>query len=82
VETDLHAQAQRNRSCRRFSEVLDAVVDHGESLLILRCGRAVARMGPAASARGAHVKALLSSRTPDEAWSGELRERRSLVEPE
>jgi prevent-host-death family protein len=67
-------------AARRFSEVLDAVADRGESFVVMRRGRAVARIGPAASARGAHVKALLKSRPLDDAWTEELRELRSLVE--
>lgn len=67
-------------AARRFSEVLDAVVDRGESFVVMRRGRAVARIGPAASAQGAHVKALLRGRPPDDAWTEELRELRSLVE--
>ena len=67
-------------AARRFSEVLDAVADRGESFVVIRRGRAVARIGPAASARGADVKALLRSRAPDDTWAEELRELRSLVE--
>lgn len=67
-------------AARRFSEVLDAVADRGESFVVMRRGRAVARIGPAASARGAHVKALLRRHPPDDAWAKELRELRSLVE--
>ena len=60
-------------AARRFSEVLDAVADRGESFVVMRRGRAVARIGPA-SARGAHVKALLRSRPRDDAWTEELLE--------
>jgi antitoxin (DNA-binding transcriptional repressor) of toxin-antitoxin stability system len=67
-------------AARRFSEVLDAVADRGESFVILRRGWAVARIEPVASARGAHVKALLRSHEPDDAWAAELRELRSLIE--
>ena len=66
-------------AARRFSEVLDAVADHRESFLVLRAGRAVARIGPVASSRGVDVKALLRSLPPDDGWSEELRELRSFV---
>lgn len=67
-------------AARRFSEVLDAVADRGESFVVMRRGRAVARIGPAAFARGTDVKALIRSRAPDDTWAEELRELRSLVE--
>jgi antitoxin (DNA-binding transcriptional repressor) of toxin-antitoxin stability system len=66
-------------AARRFSEVLDAVAVRGECFLVLRCGRALARIVPFASSRGADVKALLRSLPADDAWSEDLRELRSFV---
>lgn len=68
-------------AARRFSEVLDAV-DRGETFVVVRRGRPVARIGPAAAARGATVKELLRSRPRDDEWASELRELRSMVDLE
>jgi prevent-host-death family protein len=64
-------------AARRFSELLDAVEDDGESFLVLRRGRTVARIGPATAARGAAVKSLLHARPRDRAWARELRQLRT-----
>jgi prevent-host-death family protein len=69
-------------AARRFSELLDAVEDGGESFLVLRHGRAVARIGPATGARGATVKSLLRTRPKDRTWARELRELRADLTPE
>jgi prevent-host-death family protein len=69
-------------AARRFSELLDAVEDGGETFLVLRHGRTVARIGPATGARGATVKELLHGRPRDRAWARELRELRADLTPE
>lgn len=67
------------QAARRFSEVLDAVERRGESFVVLRRGRAVAHIGPAAAVQGLTLKALLRGTPPDEAWASDLRSlRRSL----
>jgi antitoxin (DNA-binding transcriptional repressor) of toxin-antitoxin stability system len=63
----------------RFPEILDAVADRGERKVVLRRGRAVARIQPVASARGADVKDVLRSHATDREWAGELRALRSLL---
>jgi prevent-host-death family protein len=63
---------------RRFSEVLDAVEHHNESVAIVRRGRTVARLGPAGGATGKALKKL-ARRSADEAWERDLRELRSLL---
>jgi prevent-host-death family protein len=69
-------------AARRFSELLDAVEDGGETFLVLRHGRTVARIGPATGARGAAAKELLRGRPRDRAWARELRELRADLRPE
>jgi prevent-host-death family protein len=67
-------------AARRFSELLDAVEARGETFLVARRGRTVARIGPAAAADGRAVKALLRGARTDSDWAEELRElRASLV---
>jgi prevent-host-death family protein len=67
---------------RRFSEILDAVEHRGESFLILRNGRPVARMGPATRASGELVKGILRKHARDREWEKELREVRAGVSVE
>jgi len=62
---------------RRFSELLDAVEERGESFLVVRRGRTIARIAPAAAANGSAVKKILRTTPPDGAWLGELRELRA-----
>ena len=59
-------------AARHFSELLDAVEVRGETFVVLRRGRAVARIGPAAAADGKTVKAILRSNRPDRAWASDL----------
>ena len=66
-------------AARRFSELLDAVERRGETFLVVRRGRAVARIGPARAANGKTVKELLRSNPPDTEWASELRELRSAL---
>ena len=64
-------------AARRFSELLDAVERRGESFLVVRHGRTVARIGPALAADGRAVKELLRSEPPDGDWESELRAMRA-----
>ena len=66
-------------AARRFSELLDAVELRGESFLIVRRGRAVARIEPARAADGKLVKEVLRSSPPDGRWASELRELRAAL---
>ena len=66
-------------AARRFSELLDAVEERGETFLVSRRGRTVARIAPAAAASGKELKELLRSSRPDAAWQQELREIRSAL---
>jgi antitoxin (DNA-binding transcriptional repressor) of toxin-antitoxin stability system len=60
-------------AARGFSALLTAVEKAGESFVITRGGRAIARVEPAAGASGAAVKAVLRRYKPDVAWAGDLR---------
>jgi len=64
-------------AARRFSELLDAIEERGESFLVVRRGRTIARIAPAAAANGSTVKRILRTTPPDRAWLGELRELRA-----
>jgi len=66
-------------AARRFSELLDAVERRGETFLVVRRGRAVARIGPARAANGKAVKELLRSTPPDARWASELHELRAFL---
>ena len=69
-------------AARRFSDVLDAVETRGETFVVMRRGRAVARIAPANAGRGSVVKELLRSSSRDRAWVEELRRLRSAVQIE
>lgn len=64
---------------RRFSELLDMVEQRGETFLVVRRGRAVARIGPARAANGKAVKEILRANPPDARWPTELRELRASL---
>ena len=64
-------------AARRFSELLDAVELRGETFLVARRGRTVARIGPAAAASGKDLKSLLRKERPDGGWQQELQELRA-----
>ena len=69
-------------AARRFSELLDSVERTGESFLVVRRGRAVARIEPARAANGRRLKEILRANPPDVDWAGELHELRasSIIE--
>lgn len=66
-------------AARRFSALLDAVEHDGETFVVTRGGRGVARIEPTAGASGAAIKALLLRHRVDKAWSGELRDLRAVA---
>ena len=69
-------------AARRFSELLDAVEQSGETFVVERRGRAIANIAPAAAVSGRSVKELLRSHGADSSWPGELRELRTSSTPE
>ena len=66
---------------RTLSDLLDAVEHSGESLLVVRQGREVARIEPVSAANGSAVKALLGHGRRDPAWAGELADLRAGLRP-
>jgi prevent-host-death family protein len=64
-------------AARGFSALLDSVEHDGETFVITRAGRGVARIEPAIGTSGATVKALLRSHRADRSWLDELHEMRS-----
>jgi prevent-host-death family protein len=59
-------------AARGFAEMLDAVEHEGESFLVRRNGRPVARIEPAAGATGRSVKDLLANTSRDPDWIHDL----------
>jgi antitoxin (DNA-binding transcriptional repressor) of toxin-antitoxin stability system len=66
-------------AARGFSALLDAVEHDGETFVVTRGGRGIARIEPAAGATGAAVKALLGQHPADAKWRSELDELRATV---
>jgi prevent-host-death family protein len=69
-------------AARRFSDVLDAVEAGRESFVVVRRGREVATIAPAAPAAGKRLKSVLEAHPPDAAWSRELEELRGSLADE
>ena len=55
-------------AARRFSDLLDAVESEGETFVIVRHGRPVARIEAATGRQGRAVKELLRRAPDDPAW--------------
>ena len=69
-------------AARKFSDVLDAVESRGETFVVVRHGRAVARISPAGAGRGASVKEALRTAPRDPTWGADLRKMRSALQVE
>jgi prevent-host-death family protein len=74
-------QLSATEAARRFSEVLDRVEQNGESVVIVRHGRAVATIGPAGAGTGKALKEALRANPPDPDWADEVRELRDFIGP-
>lgn len=72
TSTDVH---------RHLSEVLDAVEGEGESFLITRGGREIARIEPVARMTGRALLELLRTQRRDAGWAEDLRAVRALLLP-
>jgi len=66
-------------AARGFSELLDAVEHSGESFVVVRRGRAVARIVPTPTANGRALKDLLLGTTIDRGWADDIAAARGLV---
>ncbi|HVT22127.1 MAG TPA: type II toxin-antitoxin system Phd/YefM family antitoxin [Mycobacteriales bacterium] len=69
-------------AARGFSALLTAVEKDGETFVVTRGGRVIARIEPAAGTPGAAVKALLTRFRPDPDWTSDLGEVRDLLAPQ
>lgn len=65
-------------AARGFSALLDAVEHGGETFVVVRGGKGVARIEPTAGTSGAGIKALLRRHRADPAWNEELRDLRAF----
>ena len=59
-------------AARGFSALLTAVQERGETFVVTRGGRVVARIEPADGTSGAAVKALLRHFRRDDTWADDL----------
>jgi prevent-host-death family protein len=59
-------------AARNFSEMLDGVEHRGQTYVVTRGGKAVARITPVPMANGQAVKRLLREHRPDAGWSAEV----------
>jgi prevent-host-death family protein len=59
-------------AARRFSEMLDGVEHRGQTSVVTRGGKPVARISPVPAANGQGVKRLLRDHQPDADWPAEI----------
>jgi antitoxin (DNA-binding transcriptional repressor) of toxin-antitoxin stability system len=74
-------QMSATAAARGFSELLDRVESEGETFVVVRRGRVVATIGPAAGGTGRALKSALRERGLDPEWADELRALRKSVGP-
>ena len=70
------------QAARGFSALLSAVEHEGETFVITRGGRVIARVEPASGTSGRAVKALLRHYEPDGSWSQDLAAVRTSASPQ
>ena len=59
-------------AARNFSEMLDGVEHRGQTYVVTRGGKPVARITPVPTANGQAVKRVLREHQPDADWLGEI----------
>jgi antitoxin (DNA-binding transcriptional repressor) of toxin-antitoxin stability system len=59
-------------AARNFSEMLDGVEHRGQTYVVTRGGKAVARISPVPTANGRGVKRLLREHPADPEWPAEI----------
>jgi prevent-host-death family protein len=59
-------------AARNFSEMLDGVEHRGQTYVVTRGGKPVARITPVPTANGHVVKRLLRDHQPDPDWAVEI----------
>ena len=67
------------QAARQFSSLLTAVEHDGETFVITRGGRVIARVEPASGTSGRTVKTLLRRHIVDADWQEELASIRSML---
>jgi prevent-host-death family protein len=71
-------EVSATEAARKFADLLDAV-ERGEEFTIIRRGRAIAHLEPAARDQGAAIKRALREHDVDDQWARDVDEvRRSL----
>lgn len=76
---DVVKEVTATDAARGFSALLTAVEKGGETFLVTRGGRVIARIEPAVGTSGAAVKALLGHFRPDTEWVADISEVWELV---
>lgn len=66
-------------AARHFSSLLTSVEKDGETFLVTRGGRVIARIEPASGASGGAVKSLLRQKSVDKNWVEDLAEVRAAA---
>jgi prevent-host-death family protein len=66
-------------AARRFSDLLDAVERRRESFVVVRRGRPVATIGPAAGTSGRRLKEILAAHPTDATWASDLSDLREAL---
>jgi prevent-host-death family protein len=82
IESDdlIHVKSlSATEAARRFSDLLDAVENRGETFVVVRRGQPVARIGPPAGGAGRSVKELLRRAPRNDGWLEDLEDVRSLI---
>ncbi|MBI4307025.1 MAG: type II toxin-antitoxin system Phd/YefM family antitoxin [Chloroflexi bacterium] len=66
-------------AARKFADLLDSIERRGESYLITRHGRPIARVVPTVKGTGKALKEILERHKPDKDWWREIKETRALL---
>lgn len=66
-------------AARRFADLLDSIERDGESYVITRRGRPVARVVPEVRGTGKALKEIMRRHHPDRDWLRQIKETRALL---
>ena len=69
-------------AARSFADLPDGVEHRGEEYVIVRRGKAIARLEPTSNRNGRALKKLLREMPPDPDWANDILEVRRLLEIE
>jgi prevent-host-death family protein len=70
-----------SEAARRFGELLESVERDGRAYVVIRRGRAVARIIPPTAGSGSSIKTILHRYPPDKEWSSDVAVTRSMLIP-